>query len=478
MPVRTFDGVDDQITTALGSLGFAFGPGTIAAVVRRTADSGVFEVIIKAGTSTVTGAYRLQIETSHRLALVCGTTVASSPSVLVNAADGWCLVAASKATGSVLARLHKCVLSTGVWTHANASANVGNSGTPSTSARIGATQAASGFFAGDIGILAVSNVVLNDAAIEALASGEAAWSSAGFVALWPPSEFGDMSTLQDVVGGADETSITGTSVTAVTIPWIVVESHSGSSSVSGGGDIITQGYKGGASSSTASGGGAVTESGFKGGTSSSSASAAGDVTESGFKGGLSNSTATAVASVVSLGIKGASTLSSVSGGGSPLSVGFKGALDSSSTSGGGTVVTLGFGTEPDRAAGSSSVSGGGSTPSSGFKGAISDSDVSATASIDTLSFKSGFGASTVTAKCSVTTQYVRQKPLDYSRPLWRCPSGDGGMMYPEVGDLVEGVVGPPSANPGLGVGGGGIAAGRIVRSRCEYGDVVLEQRLF
>lgn len=245
MPVRTFDRVDDNITLALGSLGFAFGPGTIAAIVRRAADSSATETVFKAGVSSVGAQYGIHITSANRIQLQCGSTGLGVVGLNLATAEGWCLIAATKATGTVAPRIHKYVFSTATWTHTDSASTVANSGTPTTSARIGATHTPGAFFGGDIGILGVSNTVLNDAAIEALITGEAAWDSAGFVAKWMLDQASTATAVDDDIGAAEQTAITGTSVTVTNIPWVAGTTHSGSGNVSGasglaGGSGITK----------------------------------------------------------------------------------------------------------------------------------------------------------------------------------------------------------------------------------------------
>jgi endo-1,3-1,4-beta-glycanase ExoK len=175
--------------------------------------------------------------------------------------------------------MHKCVLSTGTWTHADAAGTLANSGTAANSARLGSTQAASGFYQGDIGVLAVGNTVLNDAAIEALATGEAAWSTAGFVALWTLDQASVATALQDTIGAADQTSINGTSVTADTIPWL-------SSDVTITGDTAT---------ATAAGSNVSIAAGWLVAADSGGATAAGDAVTARGAAAIAASTANAVA---------------------------------------------------------------------------------------------------------------------------------------------------------------------------------------
>ncbi len=218
MSVRNFDGVDDYITTALGSLGFAFGPGTMAAIFRKADDSGS-ETLLYVGSATTLGnRYSLFFAGATTPTIRCGSGTVNSP-LLVEAADDWVFVAVTKATGTVTPRWHRYVFGTSTWTHQDAGSTLVNSGTPANSARIGATTGPNTFFHGDMGIAGVASVVLTDLEIEELVTEEAAWAASGMVAVWPLTQASAATAVQDTVGAADETAITGTSVTASDIPW-------------------------------------------------------------------------------------------------------------------------------------------------------------------------------------------------------------------------------------------------------------------
>ncbi len=218
MPLRHFDPAgSDKITLAIGSLGFAMGPGTIAMILRKSDDAGT-ETPFIAGVSAIGARYSLEFG-SDVLVARAGSGTVLAPTISVLAAEGLAFVAWSKTSGTTQPRFHHFDFGTGTWTHENGVASIGNSGTPATSAFFGGTSAGANFFHGDIGIAAVWNSVLSDAAIEALVVEEPAWPASSPIAYWPPSEFGDASTLQDTVGAADQTAITGTTVVAGDIPW-------------------------------------------------------------------------------------------------------------------------------------------------------------------------------------------------------------------------------------------------------------------
>ena len=216
MPVRTFDGVDDFITLGLGSLGFAFGPGSIVMWVKRGAGASGTDKLLKVGTSAVSGQYGVDFSATQPL-LRCGTTTVGATGITLESADGWGLVAVTKATGTVTPRLH--LYNAGTWTHEDGTGTLANSGVPGTSARIGADQTPANFFAGDVGALAVYTTVLDDTAVEALAVDLQAWIDASPAALWVLDQPSLPDALQDDIGTADESAITGTTVTADDIPW-------------------------------------------------------------------------------------------------------------------------------------------------------------------------------------------------------------------------------------------------------------------
>ncbi len=218
MPVRNFDGVNDNITLALGSLGFAFGPGTIVAILRKADDLGT-ENVVYVGISGTTARYALLFSTTVPR-LRCGVTEINAPaSITVTAAEGWVLIAAAKATGTSAVRFHKYVFGTATWVHDDGT-TVANSAVPTTNAFIGSTHTPSSFFHGDLGIAGVWSSVLTDGQIEALVIEEQEWIDAAPAALWPTAEFGDdTTTLLDTIGAADESARTGTSAVADDVPW-------------------------------------------------------------------------------------------------------------------------------------------------------------------------------------------------------------------------------------------------------------------
>lgn len=219
---RTFDGVDDNIVLSLGALGFAFGPGTIAAIVKRSADSTAnSQMILHVGVST--GArYGLYISTTNILTLRTDTLSRAAPAGIDTClvADGWLLVAATKAAGTVNRRYHRYEYATGVWQHAT---DIGttqpSSSVPTTNANIGSDWNPSSFFQGDIAATGACNAEFTDSQIEALAYSLPAWFAVQPNGLWLLDQALTTQKVNDRSGGgADESAITGTSVGTSSLP--------------------------------------------------------------------------------------------------------------------------------------------------------------------------------------------------------------------------------------------------------------------
>lgn len=220
MPVRQFDGVDDRITVAIGSLNFAFGSGsgsTMAFIVRRLGSTGT-RTIFHAGTATGSSKYSLEATNGVAPLARIGLGNVSPPTIQLSLNDDLEIIAVSKATGTVVTRWHHFDFGTGVWTHENSSGTAGNSGTPATSAFFGAGPSAQ-FWDGDLAGGAVWTVILSDAEVEALSVSWASWLSVAPVARWLFDQASVATPLPDDVGAADETAITGTSVVTEDIPW-------------------------------------------------------------------------------------------------------------------------------------------------------------------------------------------------------------------------------------------------------------------
>jgi hypothetical protein len=157
-----FAGGSSKIDTNLGAAGFAFGPATVAAVVKV---AGEDQDIVSAGAGV---DWALFVEgVSTKLTLWNGSGATGSSSVLCPTTDGWVLVACSKATGSVAPRFYKYIMSTLASSIANAGA-VGNSPVPDTTVSIGQDVGGGSHWSGDIAVVGYFNAVLTDPQVAAL----------------------------------------------------------------------------------------------------------------------------------------------------------------------------------------------------------------------------------------------------------------------------------------------------------------------
>lgn len=213
---RTFDGVDDRVNVGLGAMNsFTFGPGTIAAIVKSTSDTSSGAAIHVGASSTSTSRYNIQVAASI-LKGRTRNTLALAPLITITVANGWCLIAMTKATGTVVPRFHKVIISTGAATHENSVTSLANPDVIAVAPLIGATE---GFFTGDILVGAIWDRVLSDAEIELLASSLWRWTTSSPRAHWRLDQELTTQKVRDLSGGnSNESSLVGTAVSNSSVP--------------------------------------------------------------------------------------------------------------------------------------------------------------------------------------------------------------------------------------------------------------------
>ncbi len=214
---RTFS-LTSGITLSLGNTGTTFGPGTVAAILRRTTDSTL--QVIYYGSNSGGGANRLQMAWLVGNTLQIRNDAASVNSTYtVVSADGWVLIAVSKATGTATPRMHKYVYATDTWTHENASGTLANSGAMTGNSYIGRYTAVDFGFIGDIAVAAKWSVVLGDTQVEALPFSLMAWFQSQPDGLWVLDQAATTQKVLDLSGGgANESALAGTSVATTSVP--------------------------------------------------------------------------------------------------------------------------------------------------------------------------------------------------------------------------------------------------------------------
>ncbi len=210
----------DAVVTSLGALGFAFGPGTIASIFRTTATpSGSTFFIFFAGSANAGPGYSLGWQASpFRMMLSDRVTNTISPNNL--SLNTWYFAAMTKATGSVVGRSHIYDYAAGTWTHANCATAMANSGVPTTRGSIGQNGSGNSFtFDGDISTVGVWNVELTDAQLEPMAFDLLSWFIVQPKGLWQLDQETTSQKVIDLSGnGANQSSLTGTSLGTVSVP--------------------------------------------------------------------------------------------------------------------------------------------------------------------------------------------------------------------------------------------------------------------
>jgi hypothetical protein len=207
----------ENITLSLGGMGFVFGPGTAAAIIRPTSVVSSNPTILSAGATNAVSWMLQLLTTTGTLAIrLDGGEVHSSTAVGMNV---WTFVCATKATGTVTPRMHLYPYATGTWVHENASGTRANSSTPLTRAQIGCTPAVAAFFQGDVAVCGAWDVEFTDSQVEALAFSLIPWFTHQPKGLFVLDQAAVGMSVPDLSGGgANQSAITGTTVSANSVP--------------------------------------------------------------------------------------------------------------------------------------------------------------------------------------------------------------------------------------------------------------------
>lgn len=217
MPARHFTvGSGDKIQAGLGANGFAFGPGTLAALGRLNSHTTAASWIgAGAGTSAMWAFF---YSNTFLIGLRCDTVTFGNSTTLT---DGkWYIVAVTKATGNVAPRAHWFDIATNTWSHENCTGTMNNSSVPTTETTVGFRNGSAGTYDGDIAWVASWDVEHTDAEIERFAAGiMALFAKAAPKCLIMLDQDSTSQKIRDMTGnGADETTRTGTSLASASVP--------------------------------------------------------------------------------------------------------------------------------------------------------------------------------------------------------------------------------------------------------------------
>lgn len=209
----------ENITLGLGNLGFTFGPGTVAAVIRLASSGVTAKEILAVGDPAATTATLMTffVNSGDRPGIFI-SSVSDVTTAKVLVASRWYLVAISKATGSVAPVSHTYDYVTGGWVHENCLSVAANM-TLINSVKLGcyfSSGTGKEFFNGDIAAAAVWDINMSNAQAETLPNDVslAGWNGLGGLrAMWLLDQNDVTTTVTDLTGGgANETARTGTTV--------------------------------------------------------------------------------------------------------------------------------------------------------------------------------------------------------------------------------------------------------------------------
>jgi hypothetical protein len=215
---RRFTPTTDEITCSPGAIASVDGgPATVVALWQPgSVHTGQVLVAANAGGYETFGM--LAVNDGHLYA-----TVGGSFSELGTYTAAWRIDAWTKAAGSAAVRHHATVWGSGSWSHTDHAAMGDTSTVPITTVHIGLGLGGIYPYDGDLAALAVSDQVWSDGDIETLTGGLAAWLAlcqGTNAALWAFGQATVAEPLTDVTGGgADQVTISGTSVVADPPDW-------------------------------------------------------------------------------------------------------------------------------------------------------------------------------------------------------------------------------------------------------------------
>lgn len=217
----------DKLVVSLGNCGFAFGPGTMAAVVKiKTAPASLTtDVFLSVGASS---AARFNLGTfvdgsARQLFAFSVDNVATqtNPTTFTFVTGTWYLVVVTKTTGTTTPLYYVYDYPAGVWrlVAGNGSTTSANSSVPVTQASIGTTAGGTTTgLDGDFAVGAVWDAVLTQSQIESLSKNLSYANWSGYVKPRGFWRVGPASVYDETGGGANETSRTAITATQSEIP--------------------------------------------------------------------------------------------------------------------------------------------------------------------------------------------------------------------------------------------------------------------
>lgn len=223
---RGFDGVNDDFVTGTGALsGMTY--GTVAILFRFTSN-GLVQALFNPHNSSGTFLGTIGVLDTPNQMFWHTAGAGDSISGVTLTSDVWYLQVVRKDTGNVAARFSGYNYTTQAWSHATAANGRINWTAPGVSGTFKMSFSSADWFKGDMAVRAAWPNALpwaanstGDALLEAagLHFSLMAWINAAPSALWVFDQTDVAQTVRDMTGGgANQSSIVGTTVTTDTVP--------------------------------------------------------------------------------------------------------------------------------------------------------------------------------------------------------------------------------------------------------------------
>ena len=198
------------ITVAIGGAGVLGGAWSFAAIVKQTTTGTHSLISLQASGGNRGGMWITNTGLLNAISNA-GNEAQFGITLPLNV---WVLVAVTRVAGSNRTpRGHMYRYDTGVWAHAAGNATIDNDNTALTHIELGRSFS-DWFYIGLMANAGAWNRALSDVEVEGLELALQAWVDSTPVALWPLNQASTATAVQDIIGTADQTAITGTSVSA------------------------------------------------------------------------------------------------------------------------------------------------------------------------------------------------------------------------------------------------------------------------
>jgi hypothetical protein len=209
---RLWDGNDDFLKVSVGNASSISGTYSLVALARRQSTGASY--LIANHHSSNAGKETLTINSDGSIGLSVDFASTTSGALTVDRTDGWVIVGVSKTSGSTVPRFH--VYKGGTWSHGDGTGAIGNSVVP-LDGSIHFGQVFNGAIKSqmELAVAAEFDTALSDGDFETLEDGWQTqdWFDLSPATLWDFNQASTSTPVEDLMGGgADEISITGTTV--------------------------------------------------------------------------------------------------------------------------------------------------------------------------------------------------------------------------------------------------------------------------